>query len=156
VAPILVLQLPAAENITLTSLDEFSRCGILDLTAAWANAGDLVERQNIRIVSADQEVTDVSGGNQQKVVLAPWLAARCKVVLFGEPSRGIDVGAKAEICELISGLVERGVAVLLISREIPELLGLSDRILVMHDGAVQGMLPRAEATQERIMELALR
>jgi ABC-type sugar transport system ATPase subunit len=89
------------------------------------------------------------------VVLARWLAARCKVLLFDEPTRGIDVGAKAEIYELIGELVEQGVAVLLISSEMPELLGLSDRIAVMHDGAIAGCLSRAEATQERIMELAL-
>ncbi len=87
-------------------------------------------------------------------MLARWLAARCKVLLFDEPTRGIDVGAKAEIYDLIGDLVEQGVAVLLISSEMPELLGLSDRIAVMHDGAIEGVLPRAEATQERIMELA--
>ena len=151
----LVLQLSVADNITLTSLDEFSRHGVLDLVAERERAGDLVETLHIRVASPDQEVGDLSGGNQQKVVLARWLAARCKVLLFDEPTRGIDVGAKAEIYELIGELVEQGVAVLLISSEMPELLGLSDRIAVMHDGAIEGVLPRAEATQERIMELAL-
>jgi ribose transport system ATP-binding protein len=151
----LVLQLPVAENITLTSLDEISRHGVLDLVAERAIAGDLVGALNIRVASLVQEVGDLSGGNQQKVVLARWLAARCKVLLFDEPTRGIDVGAKAEIYELIGELVERGVAVLLISSEMPELLGLSDRVAVMHDGALEGVLPRSEATQERIMEMAL-
>ena len=89
------------------------------------------------------------------MVLARWLAARCRVLLFDEPTRGIDVGAKVEIYELIGELVEQGVAVLLISSDMPELMGLSDRIAVMHEGSLQGVLPRSEATQERIMELAL-
>ncbi len=151
----LVLQLPVAENITLTSLGEISRLGVLDLAAEKMVADDLVGKLSIRIASLDQEAGDLSGGNQQKVVLARWLAARCRVLLFDEPTRGIDVGAKAEIYDLIGDLVEQGVAVLLISSEMPELLGLSDRIAVMHDGAIAGVLSRAEATQERIMELAL-
>jgi ABC-type sugar transport system ATPase subunit len=115
----------------------------------------MVEKLRIRAASLDQEAMNLSGGNQQKVVLAKWLAAGCRALLFDEPTRGIDVGAKAEIYELIGDLVERGVAVVLISSEMPELLGLADRVAVMHDGAVQGILDRSEASQERIMELAL-
>jgi ribose transport system ATP-binding protein len=151
----LVLQLSVAENITLTSLDDISRLGVLDLGAERECARGLVDRLRIRIASLDQETVDLSGGNQQKVVLARWLAANCRVLLFDEPTRGIDVGAKAEIYELIGELVEQGVAVVLISSEMPELLGLADRVAVMHEGTLQGILPRAEATQERIMELAL-
>ncbi len=88
-------------------------------------------------------------------MLARWLAARCRVLLFDEPTRGIDVGAKAEIYELIGELVEQGVAVVLISSEMSEVLGLADRVAVMHEGVLQGILHRAEATQERIMQLAL-
>jgi ribose transport system ATP-binding protein len=151
----LVLQLSVTDNITLTSLDDHCRYGVLDLGGEGARARSLVETLRIRVFSVDQEVGDLSGGNQQKVVLARWLAARCKALLFDEPTRGIDVGAKAEIYELIGDLAEQGVAILLISSEMPELLGLSDRIAVMHDGAIGGILPRSEATQERIMELAL-
>jgi ribose transport system ATP-binding protein len=151
----LVLQLSVGDNITLTSLDEASRCGVLDVDGDRRRAGTLVDTLHIRVTSLDQEVADLSGGNQQKVVLARWLAARCRVLLFDEPTRGIDVGAKAEIYELIGELVEQGVAVMLISSEMTELLGLADRIAVMHEGALQGILPRAEASQERIMELAL-
>jgi ribose transport system ATP-binding protein len=151
----LVLQLPVSENITLTGLDDFSRYGVLDLEAEHARASELVEKLDIRAASLDQEAVNLSGGNQQKVVLARWLAAGCRVLIFDEPTRGIDVGAKAEIYELIGDLVERGVAVILISSEMPELLGLADRIAVMSQGALQGMLPRAVASQERIMELAL-
>jgi ribose transport system ATP-binding protein len=151
----LVLQLSVAENITLTSLNEFSRHGLLDRAAERERAGELVEKLHIRATSLDQETMNLSGGNQQKVVLARWLAAGCRALLFDEPTRGIDVGAKAEIYELIGDLVERGVAVVLISSEMPELLGLADRVAVMHEGTLQGILPRVEATQERIMELAL-
>ena len=152
----LVLQCSVTENISLTSLDEVSRAGMIDLRAEGELARAEVDRLHIRVASLDQELVDLSGGNQQKVVLARWLAARCRVLLFDEPTRGIDVGAKAEIYELIGELVEHGVAILLISSEMPELLGLSDRIAVMHEGTLRGILPRAEATQERIMELALR
>ncbi len=151
----LVLRCTVTENISLTSLDEVSRAGVIDLGAEAELARVEVERLQIRVSSLDQELVNLSGGNQQKVVLARWLAARCRVLLFDEPTRGIDVGAKAEIYELIGELVERGVGILLISSEMPELLGLSDRIAVMHEGVLQGILPRAEATQERIMGLAL-
>jgi ribose transport system ATP-binding protein len=151
----LVLQCTVTENITLTSLDEVSRAGAIDLGAEAELAQVEVDRLHIRVASLDQKIVNLSGGNQQKVVLARWLAARCRVLLFDEPTRGIDVGAKAEIYELIGKLVDHGVAILLISSEMPELIGLSDRIAVMHEGSLQGILPRAEATQERIMELAL-
>jgi len=143
------------ENITLTSLDEISVFGVLDLGSEREQAQTMVDRLTIRTPSLDQISMDLSGGNQQKVVLARWIAARCRVLLFDEPTRGIDVGAKVEIYELIGELVEQGVAILLISSEMSELIGLADRVAVMHEGALQGVLPRAEVTQERIMELAL-
>jgi ribose transport system ATP-binding protein len=151
----LMLQRSVVENITLTSLDDIARVGVLDLRAERERALSLVDRLRIRTPSLDQETVNLSGGNQQKVVLARWLAARCRVLLFDEPTRGVDVGAKAEIYELIGELVEQGVAVVLISSEMSELLGLADRVAVMHEGTLQGILPRAEATQERIMQLAL-
>jgi ribose transport system ATP-binding protein len=151
----LVLQRSLLENITLTILDDVSRLGVLDLGSERDRANALTEKLRIRAASLDQEVSHLSGGNQQKVVLARWLAAHCRVLLFDEPTRGIDVGAKAEIYELIGELVEQGVAVVLISSEMPELLGLADRVAVMHEGELQVILPRSEATQERIMEFAL-
>ncbi|MGB3565053.1 MAG: sugar ABC transporter ATP-binding protein [Thermoanaerobaculia bacterium] len=151
----LLLKRSVAENITLTTLDDFARLGVLDLGAEAERAETMVDKLGIRAASLDQEAVNLSGGNQQKVVLARWLAARCRVLLFDEPTRGIDVGAKAEIYELIGELVEQGVAVVLISSEMPELLGLADRVAVMHEGTLQGILPRAEATQERILQLAL-
>jgi ribose transport system ATP-binding protein len=151
----IVLQMSVGENISLTSLDDLARLGVLNLEKEHQRVAEMVEKLNIRAASLDQEAVNLSGGNQQKVVLAKWLAAGCRVLLFDEPTRGIDVGAKAEIYELIGDLVERGVAVVLISSEMPELLGLADRVAVMHDGQVQGILDRSEASQERIMELAL-
>jgi ribose transport system ATP-binding protein len=151
----LLLKRSVAENITLTTLDDFARFGVLDLGSEGERAATMVDRLGIRAASLDQEAENLSGGNQQKVVLARWLAARCRVLLFDEPTRGIDVGAKAEIYELIGELAEQGVAVVLISSEMPELLGLADRVAVMHEGTLQGILPRAEATQERILQLAL-
>ena len=151
----LVLQSSVAENITLTSLDDFSRLGVIDLGRERHQAATLVDKLHIRAASLTQKTLDLSGGNQQKVVLARWLAARCRVLIFDEPTRGIDVASKAEIYSLIGDLVEEGVAVMLISSEMPELLGLADRIAVMHEGRLQGVVPRAEATQQRIMQLAL-
>jgi ribose transport system ATP-binding protein len=151
----LMLQRSVGENITLTSLDDVARFGVLDLRAERERAEGLVERLRIHLTSLDQETVSLSGGNQQKVVLARWLAARCRVLLFDEPTRGIDVAAKAEIYELIGELVGQGIAVVLITSEMPELLGLADRVAVMHEGALQGVLKRAEATQERVMQLAL-
>jgi ribose transport system ATP-binding protein len=151
----LVLQLSVADNITLPSLDESIHHGVLDISGERQRAQHQVDALKIRIASLDQGVAELSGGNQQKVVLARWLAARCKVLLFDEPTRGIDVGAKAEIYELIGELVDQRVAVLLISSEMSELLGLADRIAVMHEGVLRGILSRSEASPKRIMELAL-
>ncbi len=97
----------------------------------------------------------LSGGNQQKVALARWLATQPRIIILDEPTQGVDVGAKAEIHRLISELAARGLAVLMISSELPEILGMSDRIAVMHAGTIVGTLARAEATQEKIIELAL-
>jgi ribose transport system ATP-binding protein len=100
-------------------------------------------------------VRNLSGGNQQKVVLAKWLALGPKLLIFDEPTRGIDVGAKAEIYELMRGLARQGVAILMISSDMEEVLGLSDRIAVMHEGRISGILPAQEATEESVMQLAV-
>ena len=105
--------------------------------------------------SLDQDVGKLSGGNQQKVVIARWLATTPKVLILDEPTRGIDVGAKAEIYQLIDELAAAGMAVLLISSELPEVLGLADRILVMQSGRITGEVAAADATERAIMELAM-
>jgi ribose transport system ATP-binding protein len=108
----------------------------------------------IRTPSGEQTVRNLSGGNQQKVVLAKWLFTDSRLLIFDEPTRGIDVGSKVEIYQLMNALTAKGVGILMISSELPELLGMSDRVLVMHEGRLAGELPRAEATQERVMHLA--
>jgi ribose transport system ATP-binding protein len=118
-----------------------------------ATAATLAERLELRGAGLDGEVQYLSGGNQQKVVLAKWLATEAKVLIFDEPTRGIDVGAKAGIHELVRELADSGVAVLLISSELPEVIGMSDRILVMRQGAVAGELP-ADSSEEEIMLVA--
>ena len=120
-----------------------------------AIAGALVDRLRIRTPSLDASVANLSGGNQQKVVLGRWLARRPKVLILDEPTRGVDVGAKAEIYRLIAELAEEEIALLVISSEMPELLGLADRILVMASGRVVAEMPREQASEERILSLAM-
>ena len=102
----------------------------------------------------EQKVINLSGGNQQKVVLAKWLALNPRILIVDEPTRGVDVGAKAEVHQLLNQLAGQGVAILMISSELPEILGMSDRVLVMREGRLAGELSRAEATQETIMSMA--
>ena len=109
---------------------------------------------SIKTPTIEQTAQNLSGGNQQKVVLAKWLFTGSKVLIFDEPTRGIDVGAKSEIYKLMNELAAQGAAILMISSELPEVLGMSDRILVMHEGRIAGELSRSEATQEKIMHLA--
>ena len=131
------------------------RRACIDLPGEAALAEGFRERLRIRLPSVQQPTRTLSGGNQQKVIIARWLAADCRVLLLDEPTRGVDVGAKAEIYELIGELAERGVAILLISSDLPEVLGLSDRVGVMREGQLAGILPRGEATPERVMSLAV-
>jgi ABC-type sugar transport system ATPase subunit len=114
-----------------------------------------LERLRIKTPSPETKVATLSGGNQQKVVLTKWLAIKPQILILDEPTRGIDVGAKAEIHRIISDLAGQGVGILMISSELPEILGMSDRILVMHEGRITGSLNREEATQEKIMALAV-
>ena len=116
---------------------------------------EYISALQIRTPSSETAVRTLSGGNQQKVVLAKWLARGCEVLLFDEPTRGVDVGAKVEIYQLINSLAAEGKAILMVSSDLPEVLGMADRILVMHDGRITGEIPdAAHATQEMIMELA--
>jgi ABC-type sugar transport system ATPase subunit len=117
-------------------------------------AEEYVRRLSIRTPSAQTITSNLSGGNQQKVLLAKWLAIRPSILLVDEPTRGVDVGAKAEVHEILRELARAGVAVLMISSELPEILGARDRVLVMHEGEITGELSGEEATEERIMFLA--
>ncbi len=150
----LVLKLPVQENIVLATLDRHSRARFVDRRATERTATDYVNRLTIRTPHLRQKAMFLSGGNQQKIVLAKWLAAQPKVLILDEPTRGIDVGAKAEVHALMSRLAQSGMGIIMISSDLPEILGMSDRILVMHEGRVAGILDRAEATQEKIMALA--
>jgi ribose transport system ATP-binding protein len=150
----LVLKLPVLENIVLPTLDNHSRAGWLDQRALYTTAQDYVGKLNIRTPHLRQKAMFLSGGNQQKVVLAKWLALHPQVLILDEPTRGIDVGAKAEVHALMSQLAQAGMGIIMISSELPEILGMSDRILVMHEGRVAAILDRSEATQEKIMAYA--
>lgn len=151
----LVLKLGVGENVTLAALDAF-RSGIhLNLGKENNTVKDYVGKLNIKTPSIYQKVENLSGGNQQKVVLAKWLLSKCRVLILDEPTRGIDVGAKIEVYNLINELAKEGKAILVITSEIPELLGICDRVVVMARGKVSGSLTREEANQEAIMTLAV-
>jgi ABC-type sugar transport system ATPase subunit len=140
-------------NTSLTILDQLSRFSWIDRAREREVAQQYFDRLRVRAPSVDVIVAGLSGGNQQKIVLARWLAARSKILILDEPTRGVDVGAKAEIHALIGELAEQGAAILLISSELPELLNLSDRILVLRAGRIVGELARADANQERLLRL---
>jgi rhamnose transport system ATP-binding protein len=150
-----ILDLPVAANATLAVLRKIAAGGLIDFRRERAVAQEFIRRLGVKTASLDAPVGNLSGGNQQKVALARWLATDPAVLILDEPTQGIDVGAKAEIHRLMSDLAGRGIAIIMISSELPEVLGMSDRIAVMHGGTVVGMLDRAAATQESIMELAL-
>ncbi len=150
----LVLGMAVRENISLANLNILTRLGFIRRGREREVAEGYVEDILIKTPSIEQAVQNLSGGNQQKVVLAKWLFTKSRVLIFDEPTRGIDVGAKTEIYQLMNRLAESGAAIIMISSELPEVLGMSDRILVMHEGRLAGELSRNEATQERIMHLA--
>ena len=142
-------------NITMTSVERFLSFGLfLDEPAMRRTAADFVERLAIKTPSIDQRVALLSGGNQQKIVIAKWLLRDCDILFFDEPTRGIDVGAKAEIYKLLDALADQGRAIVMISSELPEVLRMSHRVLVMCEGRLTGELSASQATQERIMQLA--
>jgi ABC-type sugar transport system ATPase subunit len=149
----LALRLPIAYNITMANLREICRLGIIEGRAETRAATDSIARLHIRASSPRQLAGRLSGGNQQKVVIAKWLFRRARIFLFDEPTRGIDVGAKAEVFEVMDELARAGAALLMVSSEMQELLQVADRILVMRQGRISGELPHG-ATQEEIMRFA--
>ncbi len=151
----LVLVLSVQENVCLPSVQRLSRLGIMQPARETAVAAQRIAELRVKTPSARQRVVHLSGGNQQKVVLAKWLCTEAQILIFDEPTRGIDVGAKVEIYQLINQLAARGAAILMISSELPEILGMSDRILVMHAGRIAGEFGAAEATQEKLLAAAL-
>jgi ribose transport system ATP-binding protein len=151
----LVLTLSVERNLCLSSIEKFSKWGVMDTRQERRAAGRYVNELRIKTPSLDQKVVFLSGGNQQKVVLSKWLCSQAEVFIFDEPTRGVDVGAKAEIYQLMNRLAAEGVAIIMISSELLEVLGMSDRILVMRAGQIAGEFSAEEATQERILQCAL-
>jgi ribose transport system ATP-binding protein len=151
----LVLGCDVTANVCLASLDRFSRGGVMRPGRERAEAARLAAELRVKTPGLNERVLNLSGGNQQKVVLAKWLCRTADILLFDEPTRGIDVGAKAEIYQLVRRLAAEGKAILLISSEQPEILGLSDRILVMRGGRLAGEFAAGEATPEAILHCAL-
>lgn len=150
----LFLNMAVRENIVMSGMGQVTRLGFVRPAQANQVAGAFVKRLDVRTPSLRQLVRNLSGGNQQKVVIARWLMLQPRVLILDEPTRGVDVGAKAEIHALMRQLAAEGVAVLMISSELPEVLGVSDRILVMHEGRITGEFNRDEATQDKIMHAA--
>ena len=151
----LVLDYSVTENISLPDILAFARYFLIDSAGERKNAER--QRQSLNIKTADVEtvVGTLSGGNQQKVVLAKWLSMKPKVMIFDEPTRGIDVGSKSEIYSLMRGLADTGVAILMISSDMEEVIGVSDRIVVMQEGAISGTLNRDQFSEENVMRLAV-
>ena len=150
----LFLQMTVRQNTVIARLKELSRWGFIDFRRAEAETRRFVEELDIRTPSLEQLVHNLSGGNQQKVIIARWLGRAPSILILDEPTRGIDVGAKAEIHILMRQLADDGMAILMISSELPEVLGVSDRILVMREGRMVAEFSREEATQDRIMAYA--
>lgn len=150
----LAVNMSIGDNVSLTCLDEFSRAGVVQKKRMEERVKQEIEKIAVKTPSINQLVKNLSGGNQQKVVIAKWLIKNCEVFIFDEPTRGIDVGAKNEIYKLMNTLVEGGKSIIMISSEMPELLRMSDRILVMCEGRITGELTIEEASQEKIMSYA--
>jgi len=149
----LVLGMSIAQNTSLPDIANYARFGWLDRKSEQRVALQEKQRMKIKAPSVDQKVVNLSGGNQQKVVLGKWLAMSPKILILDEPTRGIDVGAKAEIYREMATLAQQGITILMVSSDMEEILGMSDRIVVMHERRITGYLTRAQATQERVATL---
>jgi rhamnose transport system ATP-binding protein len=150
-----VMSMPICANVSLANLPAVCHHGLIDRASENTLARTYIERLRIKTQSIHAEAGSLSGGNQQKVALARWLAIQPAILILDEPTQGVDVGSKSEIHGLIVDLAEQGLAIIMISSELPEILGMSDRIAVMHAGKIAGVLSRGEATQENLLALAL-
>jgi ribose transport system ATP-binding protein len=151
----LVMGMVIRENVTLPALDRYASAGLVSFERERVAAVDICQKLNVKTPSVEVVAGNLSGGNQQKVVLARWLSLNPRVLIFDEPTRGVDVGAKAEIYDLMRRLAEAGVALLMISSDMEEILNVSDRIAVMHEGKLTGILERGQCTEENVMRLAV-
>jgi ribose transport system ATP-binding protein len=147
--------MPVVENVTLASLLSYARFLLVNRGAEQSVSRTQRARLGIRAPGDETQVVTLSGGNQQKVVLAKWLSMRPRVVIFDEPTRGIDVGAKNEIYSLMRELADRGVCILMISSDMEEVIGVSDRIAVMHEGTISGVLERPQFSELNVLRLAI-
>lgn len=150
----LIMEMDIKQNTTLSSLNQITKNGVIDRSLELKKAEEMNKKVRTKAPGIEMKVAYLSGGNQQKVVLSKWLMNNPKILIMDEPTRGIDVGAKYEIYKIIDELASEGVGIILISSELPEVLGMSDRIMVMAEGKITGQLSREEATQEKIMTLA--
>ena len=151
----LVVGMTVRENITLPSLGRLSRMGLIQGEREREVAARQVEALRVKTASLETPVMTLSGGNQQKVALGKWLTMQPQVMILDEPTRGIDVGAKAEIYQLMRSLAAQGTVILMISSDMEEILHVSDRVAVMHEGKISGVLERPDCTEENIMQLAV-
>jgi rhamnose transport system ATP-binding protein len=152
----LAMPMSVTSNITLPSLSRYlSRFGVIKREKEKKTANEFKNRLQIKTPSLEQEVGKLSGGNQQKVMFSKWLNTQPKIIILDEPTRGIDVGAKAEVHAMIQELAENGLSIICISSDLPEVLAMSDRILIMREGRQMGILASREATQESVMSLAM-
>ena len=138
----------------LTNLDKGSKSGVVLPKLENKMVAEYIEQLRIRTASADQPAKSLSGGNQQKIVIAKWLGTDPQILILDEPTRGVDIGAKKEIYQIMNNLAEAGVSILMISSELPEVIGMADRVLIMHEGKVTGTLTKKDMTQEKIMHYA--
>ncbi len=152
----LLLLQAVGTNVTISRMDEVAPSGVIRTDREGRVVARYIDRLSIRTPSGRTRVRNLSGGNQQKVIFAKWLNARCRILLIDEPTRGVDVGAKREIYALLRDLAARGTAIVMVSSELPEVIGISDRIVVMREGRIAVTLDAAEATEERIMSYATR
>ena len=150
----LILNFAVYQNISLATLEKYAPRGVIDQKRERKRAGELVVALKIKTPGLETVVNSLSGGNQQKVILARWLYRNAEIIILDEPTRGIDVGAKVEIYQLINQLTKQGKAVIMVSSDLPEILAMSDRIAVMYEGKLNGILSREEAGPEKIMQLA--
>ncbi len=150
----LVLSMSVRENFTLTNLKDRSNYSVISNQKERDFVNGMIERFNVKTSGMEQEVKSLSGGNQQKIVIGKWLGINPKILILDEPTRGVDIGAKKEIYQIMNELTQQGVSIIMISSELPEVLGMSDRILVIHEGQISAELNRDEADQEKIMYAA--
>jgi rhamnose transport system ATP-binding protein len=149
-----VIGLPIFQNVTLPSLGKTSRNGFLQLAEEFRVAREYASRLDLRAAALDQDIGTLSGGNQQKVVIAKWLATKPRVIILDEPTKGIDIGSKAAVHEFMGELAANGLAVIMVSSELPEILGMSDRAIVMREGRIAGTFSRDQMNAEQLVRVA--